>query len=81
MQNPTCTSIRVRSVVDAQVIFLAVYRGILPIVSRRLDSEERRNIRSGSVYVWEERGPDAEATGVCPPRRSFAGFALTPQHS
>ncbi|KAI0268828.1 Gti1/Pac2 family-domain-containing protein [Gloeopeniophorella convolvens] len=64
MQRPTCTDIRVRSVSDALVIFYAVSNGTLPIVSRRLDSEERRCIRSGSVYVWEERGPDAEATGL-----------------
>ncbi|KAI0001264.1 Gti1/Pac2 family-domain-containing protein [Russula compacta] len=64
MQRPTCTDIRVRSVSDALVIFYAVSIGVLPIVSRRLDSEERRCIRSGSVYVWEERGPDAEATGL-----------------
>ena len=64
MQRPTCTDIRVRSVSDALIIFYAVSKGVLPIVSRRLDSEERRCIRSGSVYVWEERGPDAEATGV-----------------
>lgn len=64
MQRPTCTEVRVRSVSDALVIFYAVSKGILPIVSRRLDSEERRCIRSGSVYVWEERGPDAEATGL-----------------
>ena len=64
MQRPTCTDIRVRSVADALIIFYAVSKGTLPIVSRRLDSEERRCIRSGSVYVWEERGPDAEATGV-----------------
>ena len=64
MQRPTCTDIRIRSVADALIIFYAVSKGTLPIVSRRLDSEERRCIRSGSVYVWEERGPDAEATGV-----------------
>jgi hypothetical protein len=66
MQRPTCTDIRVRSVSDALIVFYAVSKGVLPIVSRRLDSEERRCIRSGSVYVWEERGPDAEATGVSP---------------
>ncbi|KAF8482569.1 Gti1/Pac2 family-domain-containing protein [Russula ochroleuca] len=64
MQRPTCTDIRIRSVADALIIFYAVSKGTLPIVSRRLDSEERRCIRSGSVYVWEERGPDAEATGL-----------------
>ncbi|KAH9083922.1 Gti1/Pac2 family-domain-containing protein [Lactarius deliciosus] len=62
--NTLLSEIRVRSVSDALVIFYAVSKGILPIVSRRLDSEERRGIRSGSVYVWEERGPDAEATGL-----------------
>ena len=67
MQHPTCTDLRVKSISDAQVIFYAVSKGVLPIVSRRLDSEERRCIRSGSVYVWEERGPDAEATGVRSP--------------
>jgi len=37
------------------------------MVTRRLDAEERRAISSGSVYVWEERGPNPEATGVsCP---------------
>lgn len=35
------------------------------MVGRRLDTEERRNIHSGSVFVWEERGANAEATGVC----------------
>ncbi|TFY69149.1 hypothetical protein EVG20_g3263 [Dentipellis fragilis] len=60
MQRPTCTDIRIRSVADAQVIFYAVSQHILPVVARRLDGEERRCIRSGSVYVWEERGPDAE---------------------
>lgn len=35
------------------------------MVGRRLDTEERRNISSGSVFVWEERGANAEATGVC----------------
>jgi len=34
------------------------------MVSRRLDPEERRSISSGCVFVWEERGPNAEATGV-----------------
>jgi hypothetical protein len=64
MQPPTATAIRVRSVQDAHVLFYAVATGLLPIVTRRLDSEERRAIRTGSVYVWEERGADAEATGV-----------------
>lgn len=34
------------------------------MITRRLDTEERRAISSGSVYVWEERGANAEAAGV-----------------
>jgi hypothetical protein len=64
MQRPTCTRLRVRSPLDAQTIFHAVSLGILPMVARRLDTEERRDIHSGCVFVWEERGANAEATGV-----------------
>jgi len=64
MQQPTCTRLRVRSPQDAQVIFHAVAVCVLPMVTRRLDTEERRAITSGSVFVWEERGPNPEATGL-----------------
>ncbi|THU96745.1 hypothetical protein K435DRAFT_797078 [Dendrothele bispora CBS 962.96] len=64
MQQPTCSSLRVRSTSEAHVIFHAVSLNLLPIVSRRLDTEERRHIHSGCVYVWEERGSNAEATGL-----------------
>ena len=65
MQQPTCTGLRVRSSSDAHLIFHAVFLKLLPMVTRRLDTEERRSISSGCIYVWEERGPNAEATGVC----------------
>jgi hypothetical protein len=64
MQRATCTGIRIRSPSDARVMFHAVLLGILPMVTRRLDTEERSLISPGSVYVWEERGPQAELTGV-----------------
>ncbi|KAF8070793.1 Gti1/Pac2 family-domain-containing protein [Lyophyllum atratum] len=64
MQRPTCTNIRIRSPADAHVIFHAVSLELLPMVSRRLDTDERRYIQSGCVFVWEERGPNAEATGL-----------------
>lgn len=64
MQRPTCTNIRLRATSDAHVIFHAVNLGILPMVLRRLDSEERRSIVPGSVFVWEERSPNTEATGL-----------------
>lgn len=64
MQRATCMGIRVRSPADARVIFHAVFLNILPIVTRRLDNEERASISPGSVYVWEERGSQAELSGV-----------------
>ncbi|KAL5528719.1 hypothetical protein ACEPAF_7856 [Sanghuangporus sanghuang] len=64
MQPPTCTGMRVRSVHDAHILFHAVYLEVLPMVTRRLDTEERRAVRSGNVYIWEERGRNSEATGL-----------------
>ncbi|KAH9929587.1 Gti1/Pac2 family-domain-containing protein [Epithele typhae] len=67
MQLPTFTGLRIRNLADAHIIFHAVSLGILPIVSKRLDIEERRYIHSGCVCVWEERnaGPGtSSAAGI-----------------
>ncbi|KAJ6594486.1 Gti1/Pac2 family-domain-containing protein [Mycena capillaripes] len=64
MQSATCTNLRIRSPSDVRVVFHAVLLDILPMVTRRLDSEERGLIVPGSVYVWEERGAHTEITGV-----------------
>lgn len=64
MQQPTFTGIHIRTVADAHVIFHAVTFGLLHMVSRRLGPEERQFIQSGSVFIWEERPPLAEANGV-----------------
>ncbi|XP_006460729.1 hypothetical protein AGABI2DRAFT_192340, partial [Agaricus bisporus var. bisporus H97] len=64
MQHPTCTGIRIRSVLDAQKIFYAVQQGLLRMVTRRLDADERMRLRTGCVYAWEERGPHTELTGL-----------------
>lgn len=42
----------------------AVRIGILPMVERRLDAEERVNVKPGSIYIWEERGSPLEVTGM-----------------
>ena len=65
MEGPTLTGHRVRSGWDARLIFHAVAQQQLPLIVRRLTNEERRAyIRPGSVFVWEERGPTSQATGV-----------------
>jgi len=63
-QEPTCTNLRIRSTQDTHKIFYAVQKGILKMVTRRLDADERLALRSGCVYAWEERGPHSEITGL-----------------
>ncbi|KLO11748.1 hypothetical protein SCHPADRAFT_854918 [Schizopora paradoxa] len=64
MQRPTCTDVRIRSTRDAHIIFHAVSLGILKAINRRLDPDERAQLRSGCVYAWEERGQHTEVTGL-----------------
>jgi hypothetical protein len=64
MQRPTLENVRIRSTRDALQVFHGVARNILPLITRRLDAEERRAIVPGNVYVWEERGANTEATGL-----------------
>jgi len=65
MQRPTLTNVCVRNTSDGQVIFEAVAKKILPLITKRLTPVERRElIRPGSVFVWEERGPDSRSSGA-----------------
>ncbi|KAF5383306.1 hypothetical protein D9615_005000 [Tricholomella constricta] len=64
MQKPTLQNVRIRSVRDALQVFYGVATQRLPLITRRLDAEERRAIVSGNVYVWEERGTNSEPTGL-----------------
>ncbi|OIW26555.1 camp independent regulatory protein, partial [Coniochaeta ligniaria NRRL 30616] len=45
----------VRTPSDAIKLFEACRVGLLPRVQRRLSEKERQAIRSGSVFVWDER--------------------------
>jgi Gti1/Pac2 family transcription factor len=45
----------VRTPADAILLFEACRLGVLPRVQRRLSEKERAMIRSGSVFVWDER--------------------------
>ncbi|KAI9460804.1 Gti1/Pac2 family-domain-containing protein [Boletus coccyginus] len=64
MQHPSLQNVRIRSTRDALQVFYAVARNIIPLITRRLDAEERRAIVPGNVYVWEERSANSEATGL-----------------
>jgi hypothetical protein len=63
-QQPTLSGVHVRSIRDALHIFYAVARHVLPIISRRLDPDERKSIAPGNVYVWEERSANSDAAGL-----------------
>lgn len=52
MQHPTLQNVRIRSTRDALQVFHGVATRRLPLITRRLDAEERRNIVPGNVYVW-----------------------------
>ncbi|KAG6831720.1 hypothetical protein H0H87_004271 [Tephrocybe sp. NHM501043] len=56
MQQPTLSGVRIRSSNDVHRIFYAVRLGLLKMLERRLDNEERDALGSGCVYVWEVRG-------------------------
>lgn len=45
----------VRTPGDAIILFEACRLGMLPRVQRRLSEKERQSIKSGSVFVWDER--------------------------
>jgi hypothetical protein len=45
----------VRTPQDAIILFEACRIGLLPRVQRRLSEKERQLIKSGSVFVWDER--------------------------
>ena len=64
MQHPSLQNVRIRSTRDALHVFYAVARNVIPLITRRLDAEERRAIVPGNVYVWEERSANSEATGL-----------------
>ncbi|KAJ9621530.1 Gluconate transport-inducing protein [Taxawa tesnikishii (nom. ined.)] len=46
---------QVRTPADAIILFEACRIGLLPRVQRRLSEKERQSIKSGSVFVWDER--------------------------
>ncbi|EGC42308.1 cAMP independent regulatory protein [Histoplasma capsulatum var. duboisii H88] len=45
----------VRTPADAIILFEACRIGLLPRVQRRLSEKERQSVKSGSVFVWDER--------------------------
>ena len=61
-QQPTLNNVRIRTAQDALQVFYGVARNTLTLLSRRLDTDERRQIRPGNVYVWEDRSATTSET-------------------
>ena len=55
---PFSYSRRARTPEDATLLVHAVVCGLLPEIKRRLGKAEQRQIRSGDVFVWQERTAD-----------------------
>ena len=62
-QQPTLQGVRIRTAQDALLVFYAVARGVLTLLTRRLDADERKTIRPGHVYVWEDRSATTSDSG------------------
>ncbi len=59
-QQATHPRLHLRDARDAHIVFEAVRQGFLRPVTRRLNESERLNyVRSGAVFVWEERDDDS----------------------
>ncbi|KIY62340.1 hypothetical protein CYLTODRAFT_361645 [Cylindrobasidium torrendii FP15055 ss-10] len=59
-QGPTHPRLHLRDARDAHTLFEAVRQGFLQPITRRLNEAERAAyIRSGSVFVWEERDDES----------------------
>ncbi|KAH9924938.1 Gti1/Pac2 family-domain-containing protein, partial [Amylocystis lapponica] len=52
--HATISALHLRDARDAQIVFEAVRLNILQLVTRRLTSSERDQLKSGNVFVWEE---------------------------
>ncbi|KAM5539546.1 hypothetical protein V8D89_006655 [Ganoderma adspersum] len=50
----THPALHLRDARDAHVVFEAVRLGVLPLITRRLTANEREQLVSGNVFVWEE---------------------------
>ncbi|KAH8108271.1 Gti1/Pac2 family-domain-containing protein [Phellopilus nigrolimitatus] len=52
--HTTHPALHLRDANDAHMVFEAVRLGLLPLIKRRLTSDERDRLSSGNVFVWEE---------------------------
>ncbi|KAH9171069.1 Gti1/Pac2 family-domain-containing protein [Lactarius sanguifluus] len=77
-QQPTLQNVRIRTAQDALQVFFAVARNVLTLLTRRLDADERKAIRSGNVYIWEDRSASTVDSGGLTMERWTDGMSWGP---
>ncbi|KAH9983145.1 Gti1/Pac2 family-domain-containing protein, partial [Russula compacta] len=77
-QQPTLQNARIRTAQDALQVFFAVARNVLTLLTRRLDADERKAIRSGNVYIWEDRSASTVDNGGLTMERWTDGMSWGP---
>ncbi|VDC07490.1 unnamed protein product [Peniophora sp. CBMAI 1063] len=77
-QQPTLEGVRIRTAQDAMLVFYGVARGILTLLTRRLDADERKAIEPGHVYVWEDRSATTSDSGGLSMERWTDGMSWGP---
>lgn len=45
----------IETTTDSLLLFEACHRGVLPKISRRLQERERGSVKSGTVFVFDEK--------------------------
>ncbi|KAI0317953.1 Gti1/Pac2 family-domain-containing protein, partial [Amylostereum chailletii] len=77
-QQPTLQNVRIRTAQDALQVFYAVARNVLTLLTRRLDADERKAIKPGNVYVWEDRSATTSDSGGLSMERWTDGMSWGP---
>ncbi|KAI0065243.1 hypothetical protein BV25DRAFT_1799341, partial [Artomyces pyxidatus] len=77
-QQPTLQNVRIKTAQDALQVFFGVARNVLTLLTRRLDADERKSIRSGNVYVWEDRSATTSDSGGLSMERWTDGMSWGP---
>ncbi|KZV99392.1 hypothetical protein EXIGLDRAFT_698846 [Exidia glandulosa HHB12029] len=60
----TCSGTKVATPDEAKLVVHGVVCGYLPKIEWRLSAEERRDIRPGDVFVWEDHAANADTGGT-----------------
>ena len=73
---PWMFTLDIRDARDAHILLESVRLNILPLITRRLSSNERDQLSSGNVFVWEEADFKGGLERWTDGRRWYVGLIL-----